>query len=189
MKRKYSTVLAALTVIGWFVSAQAQAQTLTLDPASSIVRFQGTSGRHGFEGQTRDMRSSLEVDLKEQKLLSAADLSIPIEGFKTGNDARDHAMQHMFEMKRYPEILFHVAVIAPAEEKGTYDLEGTVSIHGVTQPVRIKAQAVITEETVRVKGEYRMNVEDFGMKPPSMLGVFRVRKDVLVSFDTTWIVS
>ena len=192
MKSEYSTavrraVAAVALGLALIRVTPAQAEPIALDQSSSRIRFEGHSNTHEFRGSSYELEGRLDVDWQQRTLLAGGDIRIPISGFKTGNDARDHAMQHMFDMTRSPDIVFTVERIVPVDAtKGHYRLEGTLSVHDRKQPAVLEATAVFDEDSVRVSGEYLFDVEAFGMTPPKMLGVFRVKKDVLVTFETTW---
>lgn len=196
MKTKYSTTkkmpLVILAVVLIFLGApEAEASKLVLEKPMSRIQFHGKSNGHGFEGKSSLLEGELDADWETQTLLKPSEISIPIAGFVTGNDARDHAMQHMFEMEKFPGITFIVENITPlslSDDLGakTFRLDGQLKIHNVSKPVTLEVHAEFKDDTVRVGGETVIDVVAYGMKPPAMLGIFRVQKDVNVRFDTYW---
>ncbi len=157
----------------------------SIDASRSKVEFFGSSNTHGFEGVSKTMSGNLLADIESQQFSLPAVIKIPVEGFKTGNDARDHAMQHMFEMQKYPDIELNVQTI-DLRENGRYRLAGDLKMHNVSIPVSIDMDVLIRPDGIEVKGQKELTTEMFGMKAPAMLGLFRVRKEVKVAFDTYW---
>lgn len=166
---------------------------LELDPSQSEITFYGTSATHKFEGTSRVMRGVLDVDLGSESLLKGASITIPIQNFVTGNQARDHAMQHMFEMGKFPDIIFEVNKInrltqtsKASGSRKRYQLDGILKIHDISQPVSLEVEALFSDKGVEVTGEKSLTTEMFGLKAPVMLGIFRVDKEVKVGFKTIW---
>ncbi len=157
----------------------------SIDASRSKVEFFGSSNTHGFEGVSKTMSGNLQADIESQQFSLPAVIKIPVEGFKTGNDARDHAMQHMFDMEKYPDIELNVQKIT-FKENGRYQLEGDLKIHNVSTPVSIDTNVLARADGIEVKGQTELTTEMFGMKAPVMLGFFRVHKEVKVVFDTYW---
>ena len=157
----------------------------SLDSQHSKVEFFGTSNTHGFEGISQTMSGSLQADMDSRQFSLPVVIKIPVAGFKTGNDARDHAMQHMFETEKYPDIELHVQKIE-AQASGWYQLESELKIHNISKSVLIEADVLVHPDGIEVKGQKELTTGMFGMKAPVMLGLFRVQKEVRVAFDSYW---
>lgn len=175
------------------VPVYAAPSTLTLDAENSQIIFYGRSNTHGFKGISHDLQGTMRADLETRTLTDPFVIHIPVQGFVTGNVSRDHAMQHLFEMEKYPDILLRVDRISAVQNdrrlQGTYHIEGTITIHNISQPITLAAEAIFNGDTVTVTGEQEILMDLYGLKPPSMLKLFTVKKEIKVVFDTHWKVS
>jgi polyisoprenoid-binding protein YceI len=171
--------------LAWIPMVQAASSNWSIDPSRSKIEFFGSSNTHGFEGESQTINGSMQADPESRQFSLPVVINIPVEGFKTGNDARDHAMQHMFEMEKYPDIELSVQTI-DLRENGRYRLAGDLKMHNVSIPVSIDVDVSIRPDGIEVKGQKELTTEMFGMKAPAMLGLFRVRKEVKVVFETYW---
>lgn len=81
----------------------------------------------------------------------------------------------VLDVARHPTATFEVRSALPsprpsAAGKTAYDLEGSFTLHGVTRPVKIHAQAEVVGPFVRLWGGFAIRQTDFGMKPFSKFG-------------------
>ena len=92
---------------------------------------------------------------------------------------------------RYPEIRFVADRLAGdgpaparAEDGLSGDLVGTLSLHGVSRPLRVPVHATREEARWRVQGAARLKQSDFGIEPYSGFGgAVAVHDEVVIEFD------
>lgn len=126
-----------------------------------------------------------ELSVKEQG--SNLAVTVGLQGLKTGIDLRDNHMKVKYlETHKYPTAVLVVdksKLVVPSS--GT-DVNGTLTLHGTTKPVRVHYVATGTAKQAHVVGEFRVNIKEFGISIPSYLGV-TVKPDVQVTakFDST----
>jgi len=63
-------------------------------------------------------------------------------------------------------------------------IKGGLAVRGVERPVTFLARVRLRDDRIWVRGESRIRLTDFGIKPPSRL-FFRVGDDVTIGFDLT----
>ena len=100
---------------------------------------------------------------------------VKLTGIDTGMGLRDKHTKEALEVDTYPTAELKVArsalrfPAAGAESSG--DAKGSLKIHGQTKDVTFHYTAKLDGDTLGVKGSANINMTDFGIKPPSYLGV------------------
>lgn len=116
--------------------------------------------------------SSLRVDTpmkdgaENPTALSAADKD------KIAGQIRDDVLHST----KFPEAKFRSRTVS-ARADGGYDIEGELTLHGVTQPIAARTELVAGRQQV----ELTLHQPDFGIAPyRAMLGTLKIRADVRV---------
>lgn len=133
--------------------------------------------------------AGMSIDGKTSDLTVADDgttvtLTVPLANLSTGIALRDKHMKEHLEAQTYPNVELKVArsalkfPAAGAESSG--DAKGTMKLHGQSKDVTFHYTAKNDGGVIAVKGTTRININDFGIKTPSYLGV-SVKPDVDVS--------
>ncbi len=155
------------------------------------VRFQGTSTLHDFPGKgvCRPFTASMVHDAAGRAILPSVEVEVPVAEMRTENDTRDGKMREMFQADRFPRIhasVRDVNVDRLREEMGK-DPEGKapldllLRIRDVERRVRATASNLKeTGERVAFTLEFPVSLKEFGLKPPSVLGIIRVGDKVSV---------
>ena len=140
--------------------------------ANTTFKAAGPAGLN-IEGTTSDM--SIADDG------SSVVITVPVGNIKTGVDIRDKHTKDAIEADKFPTVTLKVArgaikfPAAGAESSG--DAPGSLTLHGTTKDVTVHYTAKLDGDTYNVKGTTRVNVDDYGVKRPSYLGV-TVKPDV-----------
>jgi hypothetical protein len=155
------------------------------------VRFLGSSTLHDFSGtvRSRPVDAPVSRDSAGNPFLPKVELEFPVPDMRTGNDSRDGKMREMFESDRHPV----VRAVARDVDAGNFrermrkdpggktPLEVTVVIRGVER--KVLASAGNWKEAggnVAFDVEFPLSLQEFGLKPPSVLGLIRVSDRVAV---------
>lgn len=112
---------------------------------------------------------------------------LPAGSFSTGIALRDNHMRKALEADKHPNIevlLPKTGVKLPATGETSGDVEGTVKLHGVSKPAKVHYTAKAEGGSVKIHSTLRVNVKDFGIEPPSYLGV-TVKPEVDLTVDFT----
>lgn len=170
-----------LFAVSLLISGFLLSQTLTNDPAHSQLRFGATHLMIStVEGQFSDFKVELSFskeDLSDAKFMVNAKTS----SIDTGVDARDNHLKSadFFDVEKFPELTFKSTSMTK-RIGNQYDLEGDLTMHGVTKKVMLKAyfngkvyddKAKSTRYGFTIKGN--INRIDFGVGttfPESVLG-------------------
>lgn len=126
---------------------------------------------------------------------SSGDIAAVVQtaGVATGNFQVDGSLPDpdWFDVENHPEARFQSTSITPAEG-GTYDVEGELTIKGVTQPVQFSmsvAPAPVTGDadadptTSVASGQFVVNRLDFGLGADSQPNEDSVAFDVTIAFS------
>ena len=136
-------------------SATAWRATAVLDPAEpGLARVEVVVEA----GSLRDQQAALSEQERDE-----------VNGRAAGPETLDAA--------RYPEIRF-------VADRLDGDLIGTLSMHGVSRPLRVPVQATREGERWRVKGAARIKQSEFGIEPYSgFAGTVAVHDEVVIEFE------
>jgi polyisoprenoid-binding protein YceI len=171
--RPGSSVLAGAALLSLLSFSLIAAAKLNKTGASSTsFKAAGPAGMN-IDGSTSEMSVADDG--------STVTITVPLTNLKTGIEIRDKHTKDALEVDKYPTVTLKVArsalkfPAAGAESSG--DAKGSMTLHGQTKDVTFHYVTKLSGDTFDVKGTTRVNVDDFGIKRPSYLGV-TVKPDV-----------
>jgi polyisoprenoid-binding protein YceI len=148
--------------------------TWQVDAVHSSVEFQVKHlGIATVKGQFTEFAGTLEVGPEN----TIAYGTVQVASVNTREPQRDEHLRSpdFFDAATYPEISFRSTAIRPAGED-TFEIDGDISIHGVTRPLTLKATLEGTEtdpqgnDRVGLSAVAQLDRSDFGMKFNAALG-------------------
>jgi polyisoprenoid-binding protein YceI len=108
-------------------------------------------------------------------------ISVGLATLKTGIDMRDRHMREKYlETSKYPNAVFQVDKSKLKLPSSGANVEGSLTLHGVTKQVNVHYVASGSAKELTVSGSMHINMKDFGVNVPSYLGV-TVKPDVDVT--------
>lgn len=161
-------------------------QRLSIVPSLSRVGFDAKSTLHDFSGVTQRVSGELIVDLSAPTVGCEGTVRVEAQSLDTGMAERDEGMRKQLDVARHPELVFEWKSFRDAKvDVARHSLTGTavgfLSIKGARReaamPVRVSVDA---SKRVTIEGELAVKMSDFGVSPPSQLGVIRVEDSVRV---------
>ena len=142
----------------------------------SISHLTVTDVDGAFKNVDATIRSA-EKDFKD----AVVEMTAQVNSVDTDNEKRDAHLQSadFFDAAKFPTIVFKSTSFKKAAEENTYTVTGNLTLHGVTKPVTLSAQAKmaihpVTKKTIagfKITG--KINRKDFGIAeqtPSAMLG-------------------
>lgn len=103
---------------------------------------------------------------------------------------QEHFNENYVESHKYPKATFKGKVTNINEidisrnGKCTLDVTGEITLHGVTQPIQTKAEAVVENGTIKAKAVFPLTVKDFKIKIPRLvINNIAEQVEVTVSFN------
>lgn len=98
----------------------------------------------------------------------------------------EHFNENYMESNQFPKATFKGRIInfdiSKLSASANYDLEGDLSIHGVTKKIRTKITLAPKDGKLRVTNNFTVKAQDFNIKIPSIVKS-KVSEDVNVSVD------
>jgi polyisoprenoid-binding protein YceI len=133
MNRKLLTAFA----LSALATLPLHAETFTIDPGHSEVGFQVRHIVSQTRGRFNDFAGTVELDPKNLPA-SSVELKIKTASIDTNMPDRDKHLRtgDFFDAEKYPEITFKSKSIK-ATGKDTYDVTGTLTMHGVSKEVTL----------------------------------------------------
>ncbi len=141
----------------------------TIDSAHTTAGFKVRHlGLTNVRGTFSGVSGTIETD--DQGRPTSVKASIPVKTVNTGNADRDGHLQgaDFFDAAAHPSIEFVSTSVTPSGDG--YDIQGHLTMHGVTKPVTLKAEvsAPVTDpfsQARKIGGEATIDIsrKDFGL--------------------------
>jgi len=145
--------------------------TWNIDPAHSAAAFKV---RHMMishvKGEFRGLSGVVKLDDTDSSR-STVEVSIPAEGIKTGDEARDGHLKaaDFLDVEKFPTITFKSTSIT-STGKSNYAVTGDLTIHGVTKSVTLTVEDVSNptkdpygNERIGLTASTKIERKDFGL--------------------------
>jgi polyisoprenoid-binding protein YceI len=163
----------------------AQSIVFPVDPKDSSIVFVGKTTFHDFRGRVGTIRGHLVFNSSQP--LAQGRVEVDILSFDTGNKERDKNMDIMFNAQIYPLVSFDInkADFSQAD-KHEVEMQGTLSMHGISRPFDIMAQVIVNKNGYVCQGIFPISLKEFGLKPPSILGLIKVTDQVQIQFNVAF---
>jgi polyisoprenoid-binding protein YceI len=160
--------------------ALADSTVWTIDPnhanAQFFVKHLGIST---VQGEFTKVNGTVTID-NDDITKSTVDVTIPADSVYTRVTMRDNDLksEHFLDVAMYPTITFKSTKITKTGDD-TFDLDGDLTIRGVTKPVTLKVSDLSKPIDVKMMGGWRQGVsaettinrQDFGVAAdPGMVG-------------------
>ncbi len=113
-------------------------------------------------------------------------VEVQLGAISTGISLRDKHAKNYMEVDTYPSAKLTVARSAlkfpAAGADVSADVKGSLTVHGQTKDVTFHYTAKKDGDTISVKGSAPFNINDYGIKTPSYLGV-SVKPDMTIETE------
>jgi polyisoprenoid-binding protein YceI len=141
-------------------------------------------------GQTPDVTGSMKVQrTAEGYTISDLKVEANLQTLKSDENRRDERIRTMgLQTDQYPTATFvapepvFVPAAALAGSETKMDLEGDLTIHGVTRRVTIPVQAKVVGDEIEVVGSLMFPMSDFSIQPPSIPPIVQVEPEGTMEF-------
>ncbi len=159
----------------------------------SKVKFIGTSVLHHFKGVSRSVSGYTTIRWSEP-LEAEGEIVIPVrslQGYAFGGKKKKLTRNiHLgLEADKYPNIAFTIKDVKPVEfdpekERGEFLVRGDLEIHNVTHEVSVPVKMELQSGFLHFHGKYAgLDMKQYGLRPKTLMGVFRPKSKVDVVFD------
>jgi polyisoprenoid-binding protein YceI len=140
---------------------------------SAVLLSVGTSlgpltfGANGLEGF---ITAAVDDGRVDPAVGPAAHLELKVNRLTSGNSAYDGELQRQIDARRFPTAFIDLHRITPVDGPSpTFQVTGEITLRGVTVPANGVVVAEVPEpDLLVVSGEETLQIEDFGIPPPSL---------------------
>lgn len=175
--RFFLLAVCALSTAALGTAAAPSAQTThggyRIDPALSTVVYAMSHPAHDWSGTSRSVTGTLAA--APSGAVTRGTVSAPVASFDSGNRSRDSNMIEATEAYVHRNVIFQIARLAPLATPtaaANAVAEGTMTFHGVRQPLRVPVRLErTTGGGLRVRGTFDVTLTQFGIAPPRLLGI------------------
>ncbi|MCG9971574.1 YceI family protein [Christiangramia crocea] len=183
MKNLLTCICGLLFCAGLMAQKDFEKETLRILPESELI-IAGSTNVNKFDcrfdiGLITNTRS-IKYSFEENYLyFPELNLHLSINGFDCGNRRMNEDFCDLLKSETYPEIKIKIDKIEliSAQYSKAYI---TVKLAGVENMYNLPVQI----EEDRFKGQFKMNIRDFGLEPPTKaLGLIEVNEEIEVRFN------
>lgn len=186
-------ILIALVTLLGATSFLNPASAKEVSATSTKITFDGTSTVRAFICGVKTADTKLNASEAGVRLdaLSGAVTGATIKLQVADIDCKDNTMnEHMrkaLQADQHPTITFALKGYeagAVAGDKAPVKLAGELTIAGKTKPVVLTSTATVDGNQLKVRGDYTLNMTEYGVKPPTlMFGAIKVGEKVVLHFE------
>lgn len=156
--------------------------------ADSKVGMEGDSTLHRYHLYSKDFtfKAKLTGTTPAGMKLGSLNLVIPVKTLKSGDGALDGNAYRTMELDKFSTIEFNSTdcTLKVTGDDVDATAEGTLTIHGVSKPVTIKASGTLNGKKFTLKGSKDMLMSDFKVEAPVLLmGAIKCTDKITVKFD------
>jgi polyisoprenoid-binding protein YceI len=157
---------------------------LRLMKGRCVGGFDGTSTVLDFSGWTRSLKGELTYEKGRLAETARGHVTADPATLDTGDRSRDKEIREsILETAKYPEMHFDVSFLEVTGVE-TINMSGTMEIHGVKKYVTIPCSIRLRRDGYAwMKGEIKLNMSSFGIKPPVKLAVIKVADQIRIWFE------
>ena len=212
MKTRYFILTAAVFLFSQAIYAQTtfrmdpKNSQITIEGTSSVHDWEmQVTEMHGVMklkiegakiGETRTGEAKIGATRTEdsQKVntqigdITAVNLTIPSKALNSKNSLMDKKTYSALKSEKYETISFTLKQVNNLSSNGTSiagSAVGTLSVAGQSKQVILPFRGELeNNQTIRFKGEEKINMKDFNISPPTaLMGTMKTGEEVTVHFD------
>lgn len=138
---------------------------------------------HTVRGINRQVSSQITYSAGN---ITAVQVKTPVRYFDSGNKTRDKDMLKVTEAAKYPDVIFTSTKIT--SQHNQLQVTGTLTFHGVAKTIAFEATQQQENGRIVVNGEFRISLEEFKIKRPSVFGL-AVKDEALIQFSMVYLLT
>ncbi len=170
------------------VAARAQRPVPRAVVRDGTLSFDGHATVGDFTGTTQSVTG--EVRAADDFRDARGWVEAPVRSLRTGNGHRDRDLNKSMESDRYPTVRFELqgaTAMMTTSDTVPATLHGQLIAHGVAQAVDVPATLVFENDSIRVKGDFPVDLRDYKIGGLSrMLGMLKMHEHIVVHLDLSF---
>ena len=126
--------------------------------------------------------ASLQMTVRAASLEETSDVFTPQQKGIINKELKEIVL----EPDKYPDITFRSSEVKGVLKNGQFEVKigGDMTLHGVTRHIEIPASVTLEGDTMRAKGEFKLDRSKFNVKATSAFhGMVRVQNTLKFTFD------
>jgi polyisoprenoid-binding protein YceI len=173
-------VLCAALVVVRAPSASAQQPNIDFKVSGTSTVRGWTCSASGVTAVTQGTGSSQPAPGFATGVQTAT-VTIPLKTFKCPNEEMTQHLLETMKADKFPEIVYRLERYEATG--GQIQATGTMTITGVTQPIRFPVALKESAQGVQVEGNTSLDMTKYGVQPPVvMLGMLKVGPQIRIEF-------
>ncbi len=155
---KYLKIL----ILNLLIINSVMAQTYNVNDASSKVNFVIKNIGLNVNGNFSSTKGKVILNVKDLKN-SEINISINSNSVNTNNAARDKHLRKddYFDVDKFPLITFKSTKIESAERLNRYNVEGNLTIKGISKSIKFELIAIEKDNNLELKCNFEINRRNF----------------------------
>jgi polyisoprenoid-binding protein YceI len=179
MTRRTLLTILALGAATWWAAAANPPAASSTSPNRAAIRFHGSSTLHDFTGTV----GTQPISFGRTGDRWSAQGAVNVPEMSTAHAKRDQEMQAMFGAASFPTITASVSN-APVPVTGSTNVLMQLRIRDKELPVQVQiSDWRDTGSNLQFRATASVSLKQFGLKPPSVLGIIRVGDTVRLEAD------
>ncbi len=166
--KKLAICITAIYFFAFTKGIGQDTRKIVADVSASSIMYAMSHPLHNFEATSKEFKAVAAYNMASKKIELIA-VTAAIKSFDSGNSNRDSHMIEATEALKYPNVTFSGNEISYSGEK--ISAKGKLTFHGVSKPFTITGVQKLTDKKMVVTGSFDVNMTDFGIKPPSLMGL------------------
>jgi len=159
-----------------------------------VITIDGTSNMHNWSTKATKVNVTGDFNVNNTGLqkINSAKLQIETKSLKSVKkyDLMDSRTYSTLKADKYPSISFVFVEVLSKEQNGkvtTMNVAGNLTIAGVTKTTELILKiTTLPNGDLEVKGNRKIMMSTFGIKPPSfMLGALKVGDEINITYNVT----
>ena len=146
------------------------AQTYTASDDGSEIKFSIKNFGLTVNGSFKGLKGKINFN-PANTTTASFNASVQVATINTGNGSRDNHLkkEEYFDASKFPVISFVLTRISKSTKAGTLQMEGKITIKGVTKVVSFPFTATPKMEGFLFAGSFKLNRRDFGVGGKSLV--------------------
>ena len=190
---KQTTLMIAICVIGLTGTLYAQSVYKLTDSKDINMKLSGTSTLHNWTMNAQTFSGEAQFAVKEHQIgsLKALTFSMAVTDLKSGESGLDKNAYKALKSNDFKSISYKLTSATVLPGKGNkFEIKtvGNLTIAGVTKEVIVYVYATLNaSETITCTGSEKLNMTDYGVKPPKfMLGAMKTGDAITLDFTLVY---